>query len=75
MHAIEVTRRGGLLVLLAGTRMGLPVDPPQLLYRARLGQQIVLDAGAIDPASIAISRNGTRAYWLKDGLPATATLP
>ncbi|HWK28712.1 MAG TPA: hypothetical protein VNS09_19265 [Solirubrobacter sp.] len=80
VYGLEVTRRGGLLILWGGQNprdpLVAPKAPPQLLYRSRLGQRLVLDTGdGIDRSSLAVSRDGTRAYWLKDGVPATAALP
>ncbi|HWK29070.1 MAG TPA: hypothetical protein VNS09_21090 [Solirubrobacter sp.] len=80
VYALEVTRRGGLLILWGGQNprdpLISPKAPPQPLYRSRLGQRLVLDTGdGIDRSSLAVSRDGTRAYWLKDGIAATAVLP
>ncbi|HWK28108.1 MAG TPA: hypothetical protein VNS09_16200 [Solirubrobacter sp.] len=80
VYGLEITRRGGLLILWGGQNprdpLISPKAPPQLLYRSRLGQRLVLDTGdGIDRSSLAVSRDGTRAYWLKDGIAATAVLP
>ncbi|HWK27703.1 MAG TPA: hypothetical protein VNS09_14140 [Solirubrobacter sp.] len=48
VHALEVTRRGGLLVLYGGPNPRSPFPPKQparLVYRARLGQQLTFDTG------------------------------
>jgi ABC-type amino acid transport substrate-binding protein len=69
LAALVVSRRGVLVFL--GT--GADGRPPQL---SRLGFDGVseLDRGAIEPGSLAVSRDGRTAYWTRDGVVRSAAL-
>jgi hypothetical protein len=73
------SHRGGVLILWGNAEARFPEPAKglqQLFYRSRLGQKLVLDDGpGIDPASVAVSRDGAHAYWTRDGIATTATLP
>ena len=38
------------------------------------GQQRVLDSGAIAAGSLALSHDGRRVYWIKDGIAGSAAI-
>jgi len=69
--ALELTGRGTAIVL--GQQAG--GSALELRYRTNRGRTNVLAVGAIEPASLAVSRDGRYVYWKQDGVAAVANVP
>jgi hypothetical protein len=67
---LAVTARG----IVVSIQSGSEGRPPRVTRLDATGATAELDRGAIDLRSLAMSRNGRTAYWIRDGVARSAAL-